>query len=138
MERLDGIRVLLVEDEPLIRLLAMDVLEAAGCTVVGVSMARDAVAAVQGGGRFDAAVTDLGLPDSQGAGLVRRLAALEPALGLVICTGRQRDDPLVIEACDAARQQVVAVLGKPWSDAALLGAVRAAVAHHAASVERCD
>lgn len=136
MVKLDRIRVLVVEDEPLIRLLALDVLESAGCDVVGVATAQDAVAAVQTE-CFDAAVTDLGLPDSRGAGLVRRLAELRPRLGLVICTGRQPDDPMVTEARAAGADQVVAVLGKPFTDETLIGAVRAAAARFANTEATC-
>ena len=136
MGRLDRIRVLVVEDEPLIRLLVMDVLESAGYEVVGVATAGDAIMAVQAGS-FVAAVTDLGLPDSRGGRLVRRLVALRPCLGLVICTGRLPDDPMVIEARAAGPDQVVAVLAKPFSDDALVGAVRMAAARFASMAATC-
>ncbi|MBX9698798.1 MAG: response regulator, partial [Acetobacteraceae bacterium] len=80
-------RVLVVEDEPMIRLLACDILEAEGWSVVGVSTAAAALAAARAEG-FDAAVIDLGLPDSSGAALLERLAALRPGLRVVISTGR--------------------------------------------------
>ena len=52
-------RVLVVEDEPLIRLLAVDILEAAGFAVTDASSVAAALLAA-GDERFDAAVIDLG------------------------------------------------------------------------------
>lgn len=120
-------QVLVVEDEALIRLLAADILEAAGCTTISAGTAAEAhrLAARL---RFDAAVLDLGLPDRCGAALLGDLLGLQPALGVVISTGHRADDPQVTAARHAGGGRVAAVLGKPWKEGDLVAAVRRAAA----------
>ena len=118
-------RVLVVEDETLIRLLATDILEAAGHAVQAAGSAAGAIA-LAARHRFDAAVVDLGLPDSACPVLLRRLLRAQPWLGLIISTGRQPDDPMVAAAGLAARDRLFAVLCKPWTETALRDAVRRA------------
>jgi DNA-binding response OmpR family regulator len=125
-------RVLVIEDEPLIRLLVADILDAAGHATLGVSTAAAALQAARVQ-RFDVAVMDLGLPDSEGAALVRALGAVQPRLRLVISTGRRPDDPLVVQACREGGDRIAAVLGKPWTDAALLSAVHRAACRREAA-----
>lgn len=115
-------QVLVVEDEPLIRLLAVDILLAAGHAVSDASSAAGARALVARH-RFDTAVIDLGLPDSSCPALLRALLDAQPWLDIVISTGRQPDDPLVAAARRSAGGRVSAVLGKPWTEAGLRDAV---------------
>ena len=127
-------QVLIIEDEPLIRLLATDILEAEGWTTTGVSTAAAPLAAVRTR-RFDAAIIDLGLPDAPGADLVRQLLAARPGLGMVISTGRQADDPLVAAARRAGGDRIAAVLRKPWEDSALVASVRRAAGRHRSAAQ---
>jgi response regulator RpfG family c-di-GMP phosphodiesterase len=65
-------RILLVEDEPLIQMLATDFLEDVGLKVDTAGTAREALnklALVSGG--FAAVIVDIGLPDRKGDDLVR-------------------------------------------------------------------
>lgn len=118
-------RVLVVEDEPLIRLLASDILEASGHVVSDAGSAAAALA-LAARHRFDVAVVDLGLPDASCPVLLRALLHRQPWLGIVISTGRQPDDPLVVAARRSARNRISAVLGKPWTETALVEAAQRA------------
>ena len=81
-------RILLVEDEVLIQLLATDYLEANGFTVHAAGSATEAMNAlgkIPGG--VDAVVIDMGLPDRRGDALIREMRALYPLLPIVLATG---------------------------------------------------
>jgi PAS domain S-box-containing protein len=81
-------RILLVEDEPLIRMLAVEYLEAWDFTVYGAGSATEAIntlGLVPGG--VDAVIVDIGLPDRRGDELVREMRALHPSLPVVFATG---------------------------------------------------
>jgi PAS domain S-box-containing protein len=86
-------RILLVEDEPLIQMLALEYLEGAGFRVELAGSATEAMnklALVAGG--FDAAVIDIGLPDRSGDLLLREIRAVHSALPVVLATGRGAGD----------------------------------------------
>lgn len=75
---LEGIRVLIVEDDTLVRRSLQRVLEGRNATVQAVGSASEALEA------FDAQlpdiiVSDIGMPEESGHTLMRRLRALEPA-----------------------------------------------------------
>jgi PAS domain S-box-containing protein len=81
-------RVLLVEDEALIQMLAVEYLESSGFTVHvagSASEAMNTLGMVPGG--VDAVVVDMGLPDRRGDALVREMRALHPSLPVVFATG---------------------------------------------------
>ena len=81
-------RILLVEDEALVQILATEYLEDAGYRVepaVSVMEAMGKVRLLRG--ELDAAVVDVGLPDRKGDVLVVELRALYPALPVVIASG---------------------------------------------------
>ena len=86
-------RILLVEDEALIQMLATDYLEGAGYTVDAAGSATEAMnklALVHGG--VDAAVIDIGLPDRRGDALFREIRALYSSLPIVLATGQNIAD----------------------------------------------
>ena len=81
-------RILLVEDEALIRLLATDYLQEAGFQVDTAGSATEAMnklALVPGG--VDAVILDIGLPDRSGEMLSREIRAIHPSLPIVLATG---------------------------------------------------
>ena len=81
-------RILLVEDEALVRILATEYLEHAGYRVEPAVSVMDAMGKVRLlHGEIDAAVVDVGLPDRKGDVLVVQLRALYPALPVVIASG---------------------------------------------------
>ncbi len=81
-------RILLVEDEALVRILATEYLEEAGYGVEPAVSVTDAMGKVRlMHGEIDAAVVDVGLPDRKGDVVVSELRALYPALPVVIASG---------------------------------------------------
>jgi CheY-like chemotaxis protein len=58
---LTGKRVLVLEDEPLIAMVLVDILEEAGCTVVGPAHDADQAAKLIAEGQIDVAVLDVNL-----------------------------------------------------------------------------
>jgi signal transduction histidine kinase/DNA-binding response OmpR family regulator len=84
-------RILVVEDEDLIQMLLSSQLEELGYAVEvtgTAAAAKHKLALLQG--QVDAAIVDLGLPDSSGDSLVRELRILYPALPIVISSGYDR------------------------------------------------
>jgi CheY-like chemotaxis protein len=73
---LDGVRVLVVDDEPDARELVTAVLERCGAVVELAASAAEAEAALERSAP-DVIVSDVGLPGEDGYALVRRLRALE-------------------------------------------------------------
>lgn len=128
-------RVLVVEDEPLIGFLAEDLLESAGHAVRLAGSAEAALRLAEGQD-FEVAVVDLGLPDATGAVLVKGLLAMQPGLRVVLSTGRRPDDPLVAAAMRAGGERIAALLGKPWPEGTLVEAVARAGAAPAALPQR--
>ena len=114
-------RILLVEDEVLIQLLAVEFLEEAGFNVDAAGSAAEAInklTLIAGG--VDAAIVDMGLPDRKGDQLIRELRALHPALPVVIATGQGASD--LREQFRAERN--IAFVQKPYSAEDLLAALR--------------
>jgi DNA-binding NarL/FixJ family response regulator len=68
--------VLLVDDDPVFRALARRILCAIGLVIVGEVETVAAAIAVAHEVKPDAALVDVGLPDGDGIGLARELAAL--------------------------------------------------------------
>jgi signal transduction histidine kinase len=82
--RLDGLRVLVVDDDCDTRELVATVVEQAGALAAAASSAAEAMA-VYDRDRFDVMVSDLGMPDEDGYSLMRRLrrrGAALPAIAL--------------------------------------------------------
>jgi len=73
--RLQGMRLLVVEDAAAVRTLIRSLLEMEGATVVEARTGREAceIAETQ---TFDVALTDLGLPDVSGEAVIARIRAV--------------------------------------------------------------
>ncbi len=80
-------RVLLVEDEPLIRMIAVELLEAGGYVVDEAETAAQALAMLKNVDGYDAAIVDIGLPDIPGDALAAELRKIDQALPIVIASG---------------------------------------------------
>ncbi|SOE18923.1 PAS domain S-box-containing protein [Hoeflea halophila] len=81
-----GLRVLLVEDEVLIRMATADMLADMGCQVVEAGSIAEATECL-GKDDFHVLLADLGLPDGQGMDLVRRVTASYPDIAVIIASG---------------------------------------------------
>lgn len=81
--------ILIVEDEVLVRMFAVDALEDEGFKVVESATAAEAMTQLQAlGSQLAAAIIDLGLPDRSGDQLAAEVRAAQPALPILIASGR--------------------------------------------------
>jgi CheY-like chemotaxis protein len=114
-------RVLLIEDEPLIQILAIEYLEHAGLKVDLAGSATEAMnkLALTAGG-VDAVVVDLGLPDRKGELLIQEIRSIYPSLPLVVATGQGSAGRESV----ALGERNIEVVSKPYSAEDLLSALR--------------
>ena len=114
-------RILIVEDEPLIRLFVVDSLEEFGFEVVEAETAAAAVAKITAeAGAIRAVIIDVGLPDRPGDALAQELRANDRELPIVIASGRDTYDFDKRFSEDPR----IAVLGKPYTTEMMIGALR--------------
>lgn len=81
-------RVLVVEDEGLIRMTICDMLEELGLAYAEAANGADALAQLEADPGFDIMIADLGLPDMSGEQLLSLVRPLHPALRIVVASGR--------------------------------------------------
>jgi two-component system cell cycle sensor histidine kinase/response regulator CckA len=118
-------RILLVEDEEMLRSLAEVVLRGQGHTVETAVDGAEAVARLEAEGPPpDVVILDLVLPRISGADVFRRLRRRHPGLPVLLTSGQMEGDALD----DDVRAGVAAVLPKPYRPAELVAAVRRALA----------
>lgn len=79
-------KILIVDDEPSILHLTMDVLTKEGYAVKGASSGREALETVEGE-KFDLLLTDIVMPDMDGLELLQRAREVHPDITAVIMTG---------------------------------------------------
>jgi signal transduction histidine kinase/FixJ family two-component response regulator len=109
------LRVLLVEDDALVRLSTIDMIEALGHDVLEAASAEAALKLIESVDGVDVLFTDVGLPDMSGSALASELRRRHPGLKVVLATGyselpERPDDPKTGETSDGA----VIHLGKPY------------------------
>lgn len=119
---LEGLHVLVVDDDPVVRGLYVTVLRQAGATVTSSGTAREAVLQTDVEAP-DVVVTDLRMPGEDGIWLLRELKARMPTVPVIVVSGN-------VEG--AAREHLLglgfaAILQKPVAVSRLI----ATVAHHA-------
>jgi PAS domain S-box-containing protein len=81
------LRVLMCEDDELVRLTLAELLDALDCETTAVAHAAAARAALEAR-TYDLFITDLGLPDEDGQALARWATARQPQLTVAIASGR--------------------------------------------------
>jgi DNA-binding response OmpR family regulator len=117
-------RVLLVEDESLVAMMAAENLNELGFEVVEASSARAALDHIGASAvEFEFAIVDLGLPDRPGEELIAELTALRPALPIIVASGYSEE----IARGRIERAAGVAYLNKPYDLAGLQSAIDAAI-----------
>lgn len=114
-------RILVVDDDPLIRRALTRLLQPMGFEVEVAACGAEAVA------RFQAqscavVITDYYLPDIDGLSLADKLVALEPSTSFVVVTSQA----LLSEATSDLGKSIVSFIAKPWDQEELLDAVRRA------------
>ena len=108
-------RILVLEDEPLIRQLIVSNLTAAGCEVTATGEGSETVAryteALLKGERFDLLVMDLSIPNGMGgAQAMEKIRQLDPHVSAIVSSGYS-DDPIMSRYADFGFR---AVLPKPY------------------------
>src|SRR5215831_11339475 len=101
-------RVLIVDDENSILMLLKEALTAWGYQVATASTATDALAVVRTQ-VFDAAITDIRMPDMSGLELLKQLKAHDESIEVVIMTGY----PTIASAVEALKEGAYDYLSKP-------------------------
>lgn len=105
------VRLLLVEDEPLVRMFVLEELEEVGFSVDEAANASGAIERLRAAGdAIAAAIIDVGLPDRRGDLLAGDMRALRADLPIVIASGY---DETSLKAQFASDPRI-AVLGKPY------------------------
>jgi two-component system C4-dicarboxylate transport response regulator DctD len=112
-------RVLVVEDDPDIALIARELLALAGLEVAGAYTVDEALAVMESE-EIDLAVVDLQLPGRSGWDFVARARGTAPGLPVVIYSVHADEPELIAEAAQAA----VAVVSKSQDPFVLVDAVR--------------
>lgn len=116
------LRVLVVEDEPLLRWSIAESLGAAGHTVIEAQDAAAATRAISDPDLVDVILLDVRLPDNTDLGLLERLRRMTPATPVVMMTAY--GNPAL--ATNARRLGASDVLDKPFDIFALPGVLESA------------
>ncbi len=114
-------RILLVEDEVLVQLLAVEYLESAGYhvdTAASATEAMNKLGLTPGG--VDAVIIDIGLPDRTGDALLREVRALYPSLPAVLATGQSATEVRAI----IGKLPGVVVVNKPYLEKDIIEALQ--------------
>ncbi|MFZ3481638.1 PAS domain S-box protein [Sphingomonas sp. 3-13AW] len=110
------LRILVVDDEPLVRHSMLTMLEAVGHSVVGAEDASEALQTLTKSDDFDVLVTDHLMPGMTGLDLIARVKRDMPGMKTLLVTGytQMEGDPSVLR------------LGKPFSASGLASAIEEA------------
>jgi putative two-component system response regulator len=123
-------RILVIDDEDVIRMLVVEILEAAGHTVVGVDSAEEALALVDEG-NFDLVVSDVIMPGLSGLELLEAVRTHSASLPVVLVTGAGTYETL----SQALTRGAAGLVTKPFAHAELQAAVADALERSARSRE---
>jgi diguanylate cyclase (GGDEF)-like protein len=113
----DGGKILLVDDEPLIRVLVARQLSKLGYTPVVAATAEEALALSQNE-RFRVVITDLQMSGMGGIALLQQLSPLQPQARFLVLTGR---GPVAEELLPRGHR--IRIFPKPWDQGELAAAV---------------
>lgn len=86
-----SIRVLLVEDDDLVRETLVAALEGEGVTTIAAASGQDALALIESGTIVDAIVSDFSMPGMHGAKTIQKARELRPGLPCILLTGYLAD-----------------------------------------------
>lgn len=116
-----GGRILLVDDETALLDTVCGILTHQGYEVEPFSSGPDALARFEAQpDRFDLVITDQTMPRMTGIALARKLAALQPRIPMVLCTGHSD----TVSAAEVRPIGIRKVITKPFTSAELIGALQ--------------
>lgn len=106
----DPMHVLLVDDEPVIRLLLSRTLAAAGCLIETAESGEQALE-IAGTKEFDLMITDCLMPGMSGPSLTAAFLEMQPQARVILMTGNLSPEI----AATLEREEVIGWLQKPFS-----------------------
>ena len=106
-----GHRVLLVDDDTLVRETIASQLEEDGYLVTATGSAEDAMSLLRSGGRVDCIVTDLSMPGMDGLTLIKLAHRIHPNMPAILLTGYAQDTTAL--AIGGAISATFSLLRKP-------------------------
>jgi CheY-like chemotaxis protein len=112
-------RILIVDDEALIALTAVDMVESLGYEAFEAHSGAEALEILNSGKAVDLLITDQSMPGMSGAELIREARLLNPNLSVMVSTGYW-------EIGEEFGQDVT-YLGKPYSEEELSSKIEAAI-----------
>jgi CheY-like chemotaxis protein len=121
LRHLAGRKILLVDDEAMMREVVGDMLDSFGCSVITAKDGEQALARIASDAP-EALLLDFAMPGMNGADVARVARARQPDLPIVFATGFARS-----EAIDAVMGDAAIILRKPFSPSALAEALRRAL-----------
>ena len=89
-----GLKVLIVDDEPLMRLSMLDALEGIGCEVMAAATGTEGLA-ILGRGQFEIVITDLRLPGADGLTILKASKERSPTTEVILITAHGSVDTAV-------------------------------------------
>jgi CheY-like chemotaxis protein len=113
------ITILVIDADPMVRLITRRVLERAGCTVIAAADRRSALARLASL-KVDLLVCDIG-DDQNGGPSLRDLGSSDPGMRMLVLSRKDLSSP-------TADADAGDVLGKPFTESELLRAVRRSLA----------
>ncbi len=131
-ETLKGIRVLVIDDEDVIRNMVTTILEKEGCVVTAVYNGEEAMKHFSTAA-YDVVVTDMAMPQKDGVETIIEIRQLHPPVGIVAMSGADVKEHLLRLA--TAFEADVTVL-KPFKAKKIVEAVLKARKKHSDDVIR--
>lgn len=119
MNSCNSVRILVVEDDSILRSFIVDGLRDVGFDVEAVATAAEALGMMHGNGSFDGAIIDFGLPDRRGDVLAAEIRKISIGLPVVIASGYHED--LLRDRFVADDRTIL--LGKPYDGSQLRNAL---------------
>lgn len=114
-------RVLVIDDEPVICDACELILSEKGCSVNRCLTGKTGLSAIERGGQ-DIVLLDLKLPDLEGMDILKNIKKEKPDLRVIVMTGYDTI-PVAVEAMKAGATDY---LGKPFTDDELIAAIEKA------------
>ena len=115
--------ILVVDDEPFMLEMNLDILESFGFTAVGARNGREGVEAFQGQSQIDLVITDMNMPVMDGATMIREIRKLAPEMPFLAISGMPEHRHLV----EGTGIDDVGILQKPYTASQLMAAVESAL-----------
>lgn len=119
-------RILVVDDEPVVRELTVEILRRNGYDPHGVPSARQALDLLDEE-TFDLVVSDVVMPEMTGVEFLYELQERRPGLPVVLMTGGSKEPERATKAVELG---ACGLLYKPFSQAELTAAVATALARY--------